>query len=207
MCACVCACVVCFYTCVCVNICKCLCVCICCVCVGVYMFVCMCILKVKFTQSCLTLCNPMDYTVHGILQARILEWVAVPFSKGSSQPRDRTRVSHIADGFFASWATREAHVCVYVYSKISTRECWMSEWINWINQLTNGQSFRHNLEDGTCLTDCLSTPLGSNLLEGRDLVWFAHHWEPRVQSEISRPQHYCRWGQTVSLLQGPSCAL
>ena len=41
--------------------------------------------KVKGTQSCLTLCDPMDYTVHGILQARILEWVAIPFSKGSSQ--------------------------------------------------------------------------------------------------------------------------
>ena len=44
--------------------------------------------KVKVTQLCLTLCDPMDYTVHGILQARILEWVAVPFSRGSSQPRD-----------------------------------------------------------------------------------------------------------------------
>ena len=50
-------------------------------------------LKVKATQSCLTLWVPMDYTVHGILQARILEWVPFPFSKGSSQPRDRTQVS------------------------------------------------------------------------------------------------------------------
>ena len=41
--------------------------------------------EVKVTQSCATLCNPVDYMVHGILQARILEWVAVPFSKGSSQ--------------------------------------------------------------------------------------------------------------------------
>ena len=44
--------------------------------------------KVKVTQSCLTLYNPVDYTVHGILQASILEWVAFPFSRGSSQPRD-----------------------------------------------------------------------------------------------------------------------
>jgi len=44
----------------------------------------------------------MDYTVHGILQARILEWVAVPFSMGSPQPRDKTQVSHIAGGFFTS---------------------------------------------------------------------------------------------------------
>ena len=50
---------------------------------------------VKVAQSCLTLCDPMDYTVHGILQARILEWAAFPFSRGSSQPRDRTQVLHI----------------------------------------------------------------------------------------------------------------
>ena len=56
----------------------------------------------------LNLCDPLDYTVHGILQARILEWVAFPFSRGSSQPRDWTQVSHIAGGFFTSWATREA---------------------------------------------------------------------------------------------------
>ena len=50
----------------------------------------------------------MDYTVRGILQARILAWVAFPFSRGSFQPRDRTQVSHIAGGFFNSWATKEA---------------------------------------------------------------------------------------------------
>ena len=49
--------------------------------------------KVKVTQSCPTLCDSMNYTVHGILQARTLEWVAFPFSRGSSQPRDRTKVS------------------------------------------------------------------------------------------------------------------
>ena len=61
-----------------------------------------CKVKVKFAQLCLTLCDPIDYTVHGILQARILEWVAVPFSRGYSQPRDRSQVSHIAGGFFTS---------------------------------------------------------------------------------------------------------
>ena len=50
----------------------------------------------------------MDYTVHEILQARTLAWVNVPFSRESSQPRDRTQVPHIAGGFFTSWATREA---------------------------------------------------------------------------------------------------
>ena len=58
--------------------------------------------RVKVTQLCLTLCDPMHYTVPGILQARILEWVAFPFSRGSSQPRDGTQVSHIAGGFFTS---------------------------------------------------------------------------------------------------------
>ena len=53
---------------------------------------------------------PHGYTVHGILQARILEWVAIPFSKGSSQPRDGTQVSCIAGRIFASWATREAQL-------------------------------------------------------------------------------------------------
>ena len=62
----------------------------------------------KVAQSCLTLCNPMDYTVCGILQARTLEWVALPFSRGSSQPWDPTQVSRIAGGFFTSWVTSEA---------------------------------------------------------------------------------------------------
>ena len=57
-------------------------------------------------QSFLTLCEPMD-TVHRILQARILDWVAIPFSRGSSQPRDWTWVSCIAGSFFTFWATRE----------------------------------------------------------------------------------------------------
>ena len=64
--------------------------------------------NVKVTQWCPTLYDSVDYTVHGILQARILEWVVFPFSRGSSQPRDRTQVSHIAGRFFTSWATWEA---------------------------------------------------------------------------------------------------
>ena len=60
-------------------------------------------LKVKVAESWPTLCDHMNYTVHGVLQARILELVAVPFSKGSSQPRDQTQVSLIAGGFFTSW--------------------------------------------------------------------------------------------------------
>ena len=66
----------------------------------------------KVAQSCPTLCDltdcgPPGSSVHGILQARILEWVAFPFSRGSSQPRDQTQVSCIAGGFFTIWATRK----------------------------------------------------------------------------------------------------
>ena len=63
------------------------------------------------TQLCPTLCDPMDHgppgsSVHGILQARILEWVAMPSSRGSSQPRDQTQVSHLAGEFFTVWTSR-----------------------------------------------------------------------------------------------------
>ena len=63
--------------------------------------------EVKVTQSCPALCHPMDSIAHGILQARILEWIAFLF-RGSSQPRDQTQVSHIAGGFFTFWATSKA---------------------------------------------------------------------------------------------------
>ena len=76
-------------------------------------------MKVKVLQSCLNLCDPMDCTVHGILQARILEWVAFSFSRGSSQPRDWTQFSHIAGRFFTSWATREAQAVLWRRAKPS----------------------------------------------------------------------------------------
>ena len=69
--------------------------------------------KIWVAQSCLTPwdcmdCSPLVSSVHGILQARILEWVAAPFSRRSSQPRDETWVSCITGRFFTVWATREA---------------------------------------------------------------------------------------------------
>ena len=65
--------------------------------------------KVKVTQSCPTLCDPMDsslpgFSVHGILQARILKWVAIPFSRESPQLRDWAQVSCITGRFFTIWA-------------------------------------------------------------------------------------------------------
>ena len=66
----------------------------------------------EVAQSCPTLCDPMDCSLpgsslHGILQARVLEWVTISFSRGSSQPRDRTLVSCIPGRHFNLWATRE----------------------------------------------------------------------------------------------------
>ena len=67
----------------------------------------------EVAQSCPTLCDPMDCSlqgssIHGIFHARVLEWIAISFSRGSSQPRDWTSVSHIAGRGFTVWATKEA---------------------------------------------------------------------------------------------------
>ena len=90
--------------------------------------------KVLVAQSCLTLCNHMDCSpsgpsVHEILQAGILEWVAMPFSRESSQPRDQTWVSCMAGRFFTIWATWEAQKlmrCTENYNPCSWH--WSTEW-------------------------------------------------------------------------------
>ena len=93
---------------------------------------------VLVTQSCLTLCDPTDYnplgsSVPGILQARILDWVAIPFSRGSSWPRDGTRMSCIAGSFFTIWATGMSQSFSLNYYKIEYSSlcytggpCWLS---------------------------------------------------------------------------------
>ena len=81
----------------------------------------LCFYEVKVAQSYPTLCNPMDYTLHRILQARILEWVAFPFSRGSSQPRDGTQVSCFAWRYFTNWATRDIK---FVFIEAS-------KWVKW----------------------------------------------------------------------------
>ena len=76
-------------------------------------------------QLCLTLCKPMDCgpqgsSVHGILQARVLEWIAIPFSRGSFQPRYETWVSCIAGRFFTIWATEKiqyTYMHIYIYAQ------------------------------------------------------------------------------------------
>ena len=86
----------------------------------------MCVLV---AQSCPTLCDPMDCnppgsSVHEIFQARILEWVAISFSRGSSQPRYQTQVSCTAGRFFTNWATREATPIQYTNTYVWSLERW-----------------------------------------------------------------------------------
>ena len=85
----------------------------------------------EVAQSCPTPCGPVDCSppgssLHGILQARILEWVAISFSRGSSQPRDRTQVSCIASRCFNLWATREAPS---IYCQLCNRRVWVTSHI------------------------------------------------------------------------------
>ena len=78
---------------------------------------------VLVAQLCPTLCDPVDCR-HGILQARIVEWVAILFSRGSSRPRDRIQVSCIAGRFFTCWATKEAFASsmAFQFPKANFRE-------------------------------------------------------------------------------------
>ena len=108
----------------------------------------------------------MDYRVHAILQARILEWVAFPFSRGSFQPKDRTQVSCVTGEFFTIWAAREAQEywsgwVAYPFSsgssrpRTQTRVCYIAGgfFTNWA---TRGALFRW--KDGYCLCVCVSVP-------------------------------------------------
>ena len=79
-------------------------------------------------------CSPPSSSAHGILQVRILEWVAISFSRRSSQPRDWTRIPHTAGGFFTVWTTREAQeywsvcVCVCVWNHFSHVQLFTTLW-------------------------------------------------------------------------------
>ena len=146
------------------------------------------IVKVKVTQSCPTLCNPMDYTAHRILQARILEWVAVPFSRGSSQPRDWTQVSRIVGDFFTSWATRKP-------TREATREA-----LNLYKQL---QCVWHCPTCATCIMSFVSenNPMGQVLQWLLFSRWRSRCWEV---SQIVQP-HVVTWAR-ASLWKQPGYA-
>ena len=99
--------------------------------------------KVLVTQSCLTLCDSIDcslpgFSVHGILQARILEWVASPSSRGSSQPRDRTQVSCIADSVLSELLRKPCKVTVIIIKKKITGTSLVVQWLRLLALSTGG---------------------------------------------------------------------
>ena len=108
-------------------------------------------------QSCPTLHDPEDcslpvFTVHGILQARILEWVTMPFSRVSSLPRDRTHISHIAGGFFTTEPPGKPHmllgeveiICLRYKSKLTSFS--INENIEQLVQVTQLTSDRSRIQ-------------------------------------------------------------
>ena len=97
---------------------------------------------VEVAQLCQTLCNPMDCSppgssVHGTLQARILEWVAIPFSSETSPPRGWTQVSCITGRFFTVWATGKANIIILNVNLLNPliKRHRMTEWIKNKTQL------------------------------------------------------------------------
>ena len=128
---------------------------------------------VTVSLLCPTLCDPMGYTARGILQARILEWVAVPFSRGSSQHRGQTQASRVAGRFFTNWATREAQWLTYI------EQVWKGSGkhlvsLSWIPSLTSAVTM---LISQLCPTLCnpMNQPDSSvhRILQARILEWVA----------------------------------
>ena len=106
----------------------------------------------EVSQLCLTLCNTVDCSlpcssVHGIFQARILEWLAISFSSGSSQPRDRTQVSHIAGRLLTVWATRD--VMTNLDSTLKA-ETWLCHLVKAMVFPVSSVQFSHSV-----VSDCL----------------------------------------------------
>ena len=101
-------------------------------CVFVYVCVCVCVcVCVNHSVVCPILwdpmnCSPPGSSVHEILQARIWDWVAIPFSRESSQPRDWIRVSCIAGGFFTIWATREVPAYLSQFRSRVACQCFLN---------------------------------------------------------------------------------
>ena len=155
--------------------------------------------KNESRQSCPTLCNPMDYIVHRILQARILEWVAFLFSRRFSQHGDRTQASHIVGGFFISWATREALCLEISISKLNVCETCISVWAKGMrNEESNFQN--------DCYSRVVKWPLsiinssGHETFQAKGKIRLG--WEPaRMAAEVASRPGFSRFsspGRTFS---------
>ena len=112
--------------------------------------------KVKVVQSCPTLCDPMDYTVHGILQVRLLEWAAFPFSSGSFWPRNWTGVSCTVGRFFTNWAITITLMYVQRREKAmaphSSTVAWKIPWTEGPGRLQSMGSLRVGYDWATSLS-------------------------------------------------------
>ena len=156
----------------------------------------------KSLQSCPTLCNPMDCSlpgssVHGILQARILEWVAVSSCRRSSQPRDGTCVSYICIGRLVlyCWATREAHIIAYFVLILTEIDvCGIVNNLNIPRDKTNSKKFYscHNWLYYFTTDKCLRFYICKSYLTNIDEV----PW----QSTVHGAKALYRWQTFLSIL-------
>ena len=158
-------------------------------------------------QLCLTLCNPWTVwsppgsSVHGILQARILEWVAIPFSRGASWPRDQTWVSCIAGRFFTFWPIREAPQKIWLKKEKQVIKRWPELVPSFplnhlVNTLWTRQRLKQDLHSGgDDLTSYLSDerrslplfPLKTFMAEQNLWTWFWGNAEPTVSPDHWHP--------------------
>ena len=173
-------------------------------------------------QSCLTLCDPMDCSlpgssVHGIPRARKLEWVAIPFSRGSSRHMDWTQVSHIAGRFFTVWATREAHFRdIEQKGKINTRSSTSSLRIKISHALgrSPGEGKGYPLQYSgleNSMNRGLYSPLGCKESDTTEWLSFSFslwswacfpfgYW--RFLTEMTRPERLISWSVSMHPPQG-----
>ena len=131
----------------------------------------------------------MDHTVHRILQARILEWVAFPFFRGSSQPGDQAQVSHIEERLFTSWAIREAQEYWSGQPMLSPRASRPRNWTG-ISCIAGGlfsswATREAQFTKWTCINDVLWTPT-------LPFVYRSDNWSPQATNRISSTQR-CRY--------------
>ena len=131
--------------------------------------------KMKVAQSCPTLWDPMNYGIQGILHAKILEWVAIPFSRGSSWPRNWTGVSCITGVFVTNWAMREARACsAIIYLKTWDLRKW--EAATAVTQTIPPPSHTYHLLDGSTTNPPRENP------------FIIHEWcNPKVHKALSWP--------------------